>query len=104
MASGDPFADAAEALQGVREGEATIDEAQQKALLNVAEGRIRWRLAWLIAWAYVVIVVGLVAMLAMWSFVAGDNQLANMVEVVKIAVVPIVTLVIGYYFGSTSRG
>ena len=103
MANGDPFAEAAAALQGLREGEEVFDAAQQGALMNVAEGRIRWRLAYLIAWAYVVMVGGLILMLALWSFVKGENQFPNMVEVVKIAVVPIVTLVIGYYFGSTSR-
>jgi hypothetical protein len=31
----------------------------------------------------------------------GDDTFGNMAEIIKIAVVPVVTLVIGYYFGST---
>jgi hypothetical protein len=34
---------------------------------------------------------------------AGENQFTQMAELIKIAVVPMLTLVIGYYFGSEQR-
>jgi hypothetical protein len=36
------------------------------------------------------------------SFCTGENTFDDMAEVIKIALIPIVTLVVGYYFSSKS--
>jgi sterol desaturase/sphingolipid hydroxylase (fatty acid hydroxylase superfamily) len=52
--------------------------------------------------AYVSSIVAIMAYLLFVGFPPNANSFQNMSEILKIGVIPIVTLVIGHYFGSKS--
>lgn len=61
------------------------------------------RIAWVIIWAFVVAIAGIFG-LVLWSFVAGASTTWRepaefLLSIVASVLLPVVTLVLGYYFG-----
>ena len=90
----------------------TIDQSTQKkrslddviqAHSVISREQVRWKVARLIIGAYVIIIVISVLYLMIRSFITGVDEFPNMIELVKIAVIPVVTFVLGYYYGTSSK-
>jgi hypothetical protein len=82
-----------------------LDSARQSALAALGQyrqHRDRSFIVRCVVWLYVGSIgsIGLLLLYrGLWS--ADQAAFSNLSEVVKIAVIPVVTLVIGYYFGSS---
>lgn len=62
--------------------------------------RDRSAIAKRIVWLYVSVIGATAAYLISFGLIKQLNEFGNLSELVKIAVLPVITLVLGYYFGS----
>ena len=92
-----------EVSDAIKNGELTQAELNKviQAHSAITGGSIRWKLARLIIGLYV-FVVGLTAIyLAYKGFSTAQNVFSDFAELIKIAVIPVVTFVLGYYYGTS---
>lgn len=92
---------------------ARVEASVNKAIDSVAEQQIRtvqqqdrsW-IARQIIWMFVIAVTAVLVILALQGWLTQDwAQVATeATDLVKSAVLPIVTLVLGYYFGQSDKG
>jgi len=66
----------------------------------VRRARERKLLVYFVGWLYIASVGGTILYLILRSIWGQEDAFDNIFEVVKVAVIPIVTLVIGYYFAA----
>jgi len=71
--------------------------------LDKLKGQDRSRIAKIIVYLYDAVMLSIILYLFIHSFVCNcdDNAFANMLDLVKVAVIPIITFVIGHYYGAT---
>jgi uncharacterized membrane-anchored protein len=92
---------------------ARVEASVNKAIDSVAEQQIRtvqqrdrsW-IARQIIWMFVIAVIAVLVILALQGWLTGnwEKVATEATDLVKSAVLPIVTLVLGYYFGQSDKG
>jgi hypothetical protein len=100
----DQFEEVERELAGLAVKEAEVDSAGQgamKAIGQLRRNRDRSFIVRAVAWLY----VGTLGLTILFLLFKGlcrgdDNAFSNLSDLVKVAVLPVVTLVIGYYFGT----
>jgi L-asparagine transporter-like permease len=53
-----------------------------------------------VVWLYIGAIVSLILFLPWKGWVGDDHAFSSLFDLLKVAVLPVVTLVIGYYFGT----
>lgn len=92
------FADINESEQLV-----TSNEDQVIASLRLREGKSRQFLTYIIIIVYSIVVVGTFLVLAYKAICGKPEAVSNIFELLKIGIVPVVTFVVGYYYGTSSK-
>ena len=87
------------AIRRVEASEPTLESATN-ASIRLRTGQDRSRIVGFVFWAYVGFIAAITVDLLYHGLWRGENVFTDFSEILKIAVVPIVTLVIGYYFGA----
>jgi NhaP-type Na+/H+ or K+/H+ antiporter len=102
LPASDPFHDAEEALRQAERGPGQVQGA-----IDIASARERFRVrgavSLLIVRAYVVGVGLLILYLMIRGLTEGVDVYESISEVLKVLALPVVTFVIGHYFGSASK-
>lgn len=83
------------------------DRDQQRLEQEVSEQtESRSRITRLVLWTYVVglSVAGLLALAEAWQTKDFGKAAGNLIEWIKVLVLPLVTLALGYYFGRGGKG
>jgi hypothetical protein len=80
-------------------GESTLDSAI-KARNRLRAGKDRSIIVLVVFIVYILVIAAIVGYLLYRAVAFQENVFNSFSEILKIAVVPIVTLVIGYYFGT----
>jgi hypothetical protein len=89
-----------EALIGrAEENEPTLDNAT-KARIRLRVGQDRSKIVLIVFLVYLGVISAIIFYLLYRGYFCQEMVFDSFTEVMKIAVIPIVTLVIGYYFGS----
>ena len=95
----DPFKEAEEAQKiGALEG-TSLDSADH--LYARERSRIRLHVTKVVIWTYAFVLGAIIVYLIWRSIWYGDSVFEELIELVKIALLPVVTFVIGHYFGSS---
>lgn len=86
----------------------TLTEAQESVEDYMArlQGEDRSRIAKLIVWLFVVACIGalgFIALAALFGVAQWDAGAERMITILSSIILPVVTLVIGYYFGSETK-
>jgi hypothetical protein len=98
----DPFQQVQAAIDQIPVGEKQLDSAIK---LFREHGRVRDRslIVKCVVWLYVLSIGAGIAYLVSRGMIFGENRFTDVFELIKVAVVPILTLVVGYYFGTEQR-
>ena len=65
--------------------------------------QIRWRLTRVILFGYVIAVGAVIVYVILDGWRSGQSRFVELLDIIKVAMLPVVTFVIGYYFGSRSN-
>ena len=82
------------------------DQSEEKLQANVNAtnrariGRDRSHIVWCVMGVYAFAIVLAVAYLFYRGIICNEPVFSDLSELIKVAILPVVTLVIGYYFGS----
>ena len=81
-----------------------LDEPSKKKLTtSISDREARWKLTYGVVYAYLAVLLGSALYLIARSLWCGGDVFASLLEIIKTGFLPIVTLVIGYRFGSSSE-
>jgi len=69
-------------------------------LLPVKRESTRSHVTKVVVWGYVLLIAAVVAFIFFVPSIHSETKVANLLELIKVAVLPVVTFVIGHYFGS----
>lgn len=90
-----------EALLGLAQRSGEAFDAAVKAQASLKTGRDRSLAAWVVIGVYAAAVLAFIGYLIDRGICCREETYSEIAEVIKTAVLPVVTLVIGYYFGSS---
>jgi hypothetical protein len=88
------------ALIGRAQASATTLDSATEALARLKIGQDRSKIVVIVFYVYSGVIGATMLYLLYRAFFCKERVFDNFAEIMKIAVIPIVTLVIGYYFGS----
>jgi hypothetical protein len=82
-------------------------EAQKKAdplfTSRTAPAAVRSFVTRIVIWVWAAYVAGLAIFIALGGAIATGDKISTLFEILKIAILPVVTFAIGHYFGSKSE-
>jgi hypothetical protein len=93
----------AEDIAKVAAAESKITSAGKTAVSDVNKWRHQLDRSFIVravVWLYVVVIGALMIFFAVKGASGDDNATSYLLDLLKVGVLPVVTLVIGYYFGS----
>jgi hypothetical protein len=91
------------ALIEVGEGsKQTLDDVI-RAHSEISRENVRWKVTSVVIWVYAVVILSTIFYLIISSFVYSEDMFGNIIEVIKIALIPVVTFIVGYYYGTSSK-
>jgi len=97
----DPYSDAEEEVKGALDSVSHYESARGAAEHRRSSDRS------LIVTIVVCLYAGAVGLAVVYLFVHGifwgEAEFSSMMEIVKVAILPVLTLVIGYYFGTKAN-
>lgn len=97
----------APSLKSEVDSDAAAAEASRDKLnatpVRASPDQVRWFLAKYVVWLYVGIVSATALYFIYRGLFCGENVAVQLFDLIKIAVLPIVTFVIGYYYGSATK-
>ena len=100
----DQFEEVERELAGLAVKEAEVNSAGKgavNALNQLRHHRDRSFIVRAVVWLYV-LAIGALTVFLLWKgfWIGDDHAFSNLFDLLKVAVLPVVTLVIGYYFGT----
>ena len=89
----------------IRKGEGSEVQLDQavRAFGELTAGPVKWKLARLIVGLYVFVVGGIAIYLFYVGIKTDENIFGSLIDLVKIAILPIITFVLGYYYGASPK-
>jgi hypothetical protein len=93
-------------LDAVSQGETVTQrglEGALKAHASISNDLARWKLARWILWVYSIVVTATTGYLLYRGYVSGENVGPELFDLIKVAVIPIMTFVLGFYYGTSSK-
>jgi hypothetical protein len=81
----------------------TISPAVIRAHSEISRENVRWKVTSVVIWVYAVVILSTIFYLIISSFVYSEDMFGNIIEVIKIALIPVVTFIVGYYYGTSSK-
>lgn len=63
----------------------------------------RWKIARLVVWLYVLTIGVIVLYLVLRYWFSGEDVYPQLSDTMKVSVVPVLTFVLGYYYGTARR-
>jgi hypothetical protein len=96
------FKDVLDAIANAEAKAPALDRAIQ-AHQDITSNAARWRLARYVFWLYVGVVGASAIYLLYRGVFTGQDTIPELMDLIKVAVLPVVTFVVGYYYGTSSK-
>lgn len=101
MAPQDPFTEVEQAIAQAETGSVALTGALQAGHAR-ERARTRAHVTKVVIWSYVLALGAVVAYLIGDSLASAKDRFPDIIELVKVAALPIVSFVVGHYFGSAA--